>query len=148
MQSRGYPPESSSNGSGDESKTQNDRHMLRQNMSFWQKCLPKGNTCSTSFNEAKKIVCPLDLPHVRYHVYVDNCIIYRHEYAESTVCPNCDARPYKKKKTSPQKMVWYFPIIPCLPGYFAWPKQAKLMRWHEKRKEQKEEAEKMIQKKT
>ena len=42
------------------------------------------------------------------------------------------------------KTVWYFPITPRLQRYFTDPKQAKLMRWDAKRKQQKEEAEKMI----
>src|SRR3954466_3357377 len=76
-----------------------------ENMTFWQERLPKGNTCPTSFNEAKKIVCPLDLPHVRYHVCVKDCIIYRHEYAESTVCPKCGISRYNKNKKAPQNCV-------------------------------------------
>src|SRR3954469_2696855 len=60
-----------------------------ENMTFLQERLPKGNTCPTSFNEAKKTVCSLDLLHVRYHVCINDCIIYRQEYTESTVCPKC-----------------------------------------------------------
>ena len=33
-----------------------------ENMSFWHERLPKGYKCPTSFEEAKKIVCPMDLP--------------------------------------------------------------------------------------
>jgi hypothetical protein len=40
---------------------------FNENMAFWQERLPKGNKCPTSIEEAKKIVCPLDLLHVRYH---------------------------------------------------------------------------------
>ena len=79
-----------------------------ENMTFWQERLPKGNTCPTSFNEAKKIACPLDLPHVRYHVCVNDCIIYRHEYAESTVCPKCGVSRYKKTKKAPKKRCGIF----------------------------------------
>ena len=46
-------------------------------------------------------------------------------------------RPRKLLKT-----VWYFPITPRLQRYFTDPKQAKIMRWHAERKQQKEEAEK------
>src|SRR3954469_1700653 len=105
MKSRGYPNKSSTHGSGDESKTQNDRDMLEENMTFCKELLPKGNTCPTSFNEAKKIVCPLDLPHVRYHVCINDCIIYRHEYTESTVCAKCSVSRYKKNMKAPQKTV-------------------------------------------
>jgi hypothetical protein len=31
---------------------------FNKNMRFWQKCLPKGNTCPTNIEEAKKTVCP------------------------------------------------------------------------------------------
>ena len=47
-----------------------------ENMAFWHNRLPKGNTCPTSIEEAKKIVCPLDLPHVKYHAFLNDCIIY------------------------------------------------------------------------
>src|SRR3954468_14776413 len=108
MQSRGYPSESSAHGSGDESKTQNDRDMLRRKHDIRQEPLPKGNTFPTSFNEAKKIVCSLDLLHVRYHVCVNDCIIYRHEYAESTECPKCGVSRYKKTKKAPKKWCGIF----------------------------------------
>ena len=32
-----------------------------ENMSFWDERLPEGNKCPTSFEEAKKIMCPMDL---------------------------------------------------------------------------------------
>ena len=41
------------------------------------KVLPAGNLCPTSVEEAKKIVCPFDLPHIRYHACINDCIIYR-----------------------------------------------------------------------
>ena len=81
-----------------------------------------------------KIVCPLDLPHVRYHVCINDCIIYRGEDAEKTTCPVCGVSRYKKGKKAPRKVVWYFPISPRLQRYFADPKEAKLMRWHAERK--------------
>jgi hypothetical protein len=103
---------------------------FNDNMSFWHERLPKGNTCPTSIEEAKKIVCPLDLPHVKYHVCLNDCIIYRNEHAACTICPVCGVSRYKKGKKAPRKVVWYFPITPRLQRYFADPKQAKLMRWH------------------
>jgi hypothetical protein len=62
---------------------------FNKNMRFWQKCLPKGNTCPTNIKEAKKIVCPLDLPYVKYHTYINDCTLCRDEYAERTTCPVC-----------------------------------------------------------
>ena len=105
-----------------------------ESMEFWHDRLPKGNTCPTSIEEAKKIVCPLDLPHVRYHACINDCIIYRGEDAERTTCPVCGQARYKKGKKAPRKVVWYFPITPRLQRYFVEAKEAKLMRWHAERK--------------
>ena len=77
-----------------------------KNMSFGHECLPKGNKCSTIFEEAKKIVCPLDLLHVKYHVCMNDCIIYRDEHVESTICPVCGVTQYKQRKKAPRKVVW------------------------------------------
>ena len=70
---------------------------------------------------------------------MNNCIIYRDEHAESTICPVCGVTLYKKRKKAPQKVVWYFPITPRLQRYFADPKVAKLLRRHADREEKKRE---------
>src|SRR3954466_11037024 len=77
------------------------------NMEFLHDRLPNGNTLPTSIEEAKKIVCPLDLPHVKYHACINDCIIYRNENAEKTICPKCNASRYKNdgKTKTPQKVV-------------------------------------------
>jgi hypothetical protein len=105
-------------------------------MEFLHDRLPKKeNTCPTSVAEAKKVVCPLNLPHVKYHVCINDCIIYRGEDAEKTTCPVCKASRYKRgSKKAPRKVVWYFPLTPRLQRYFADPKEAELMRWHAERK--------------
>ena len=51
------------------------------NMEFWHDRLAEGNTLPRSIDEAKKIVCPLDLPHVKYQAYINDCALYRDEYA-------------------------------------------------------------------
>ena len=38
---------------------------FNKNMQFFHDRLPEGNTLPTSIEEAKKVVCPLDLPHVK-----------------------------------------------------------------------------------
>ena len=86
------------------------------------KVLPAENKCPTSVEEAKKIICPLDLLHIRYHACINDCIIYRNEHAEKTNCSVCNASQYKKAgKKAPQKVVWYFLIIPRLQRYFTDP---------------------------
>ncbi|KAK1677888.1 hypothetical protein QYE76_038736 [Lolium multiflorum] len=72
--------------------------------------LPAGNTCPGSLAEAKRITCPLDLPHEKYHARINDCIMYRKEHMDKTKCPVCEAERYKKgKKKAPRKVVWYFP---------------------------------------
>lgn len=66
------------------------------------------NTCPTSIQEAKEIVCPLDLLHVKYHVCMNDCIIYRSETTERTTCTECGAAQYKKGKKAPRKVVATF----------------------------------------
>ncbi|KAK1654044.1 hypothetical protein QYE76_071849 [Lolium multiflorum] len=98
--------------------------------------LPAGNTCPGSLAEAKRITCPLDLPHEKYHACINDCIMYRKEHVDKTKCPVCDAERYKKgKKKAPRKVVWYFPLAPRLQRFYADRKEAKLMRWHAERKE-------------
>lgn len=43
---------------------------LDEHLKYLKDVLPAGNLCPTSVDEAKKIVCPLDLPHVRYHACI------------------------------------------------------------------------------
>ncbi|KAK1686059.1 hypothetical protein QYE76_046907 [Lolium multiflorum] len=78
-------------------------------LAYVKDLLPAGNTCPGSLAEAKRITCPLDLPHENW---------------------------YKKgKKKAPRKVVWYFPLAPRLQRFYADRKEAKLMRWHAERKE-------------
>jgi hypothetical protein len=54
--------------------------------------LPDGNTCRSSLDEAKKVVCPLNLPHEKYHACINDCYIYRKEEdSNKTTCPVCNA---------------------------------------------------------
>ncbi|KAK1692078.1 hypothetical protein QYE76_008775 [Lolium multiflorum] len=79
--------------------------------------LPVGNTCPGSLAEAKRITCPLDLPHEKYHACINDCIMYRKEHVDKTKCPVCEAERYKKgKKKAPRKVVWYFPLAPGFNG--------------------------------
>ena len=97
-------------------------------LKYWHSMLPKGNTCPKGCDEAKKVMCPFDLPHEKYHVCINDWYIYRKEDADKTTCPVCKAARYKKGKKAPRKVVWYFPLIPRLQRYFADRKEAELMR--------------------
>ncbi|KAK1648001.1 hypothetical protein QYE76_065806 [Lolium multiflorum] len=89
--------------------------------------LPAGNTCPGSLAEAKRITCPLDLPHEKYHARINDCIMYRKEHVDKTKCPVCDAERYKKgKKKAPRKVVWYFPLAPGCNGWKECPPPGKI----------------------
>ena len=88
----------------------------------------------------------------KIQAYPNDCILYRgEEYEQLDACPVCDAKWYKirqndpgdvdgetVKKKVPAKVMWYFPIIPCLKRLFRNIDHAKLMRWHkeERKKDQ------------
>ncbi|KAK1629226.1 hypothetical protein QYE76_003541 [Lolium multiflorum] len=113
------------------------------NMKSWHARLPKDNTLPTSIDEAKKVVCPLDLPHVKYHACINDCALFRNEYKDRTTCPVCGQGRYKRgNKKVPLKVVWYFPITPRLQRYFVDPKEAKLMQWHAEREKPVDDPEK------
>ncbi|KAK1670495.1 hypothetical protein QYE76_058654 [Lolium multiflorum] len=125
-------------------KTQNKwtDSSFSKNLKFWHDRLPEGNTLPSSIEEAKKVVCPLDLPHEKYHACINDCVIYRCEYKDRTTCPVCGHGRYKVgNKKVPRKVVWYFPITPRLQRYFVDPKEAKLMQWHAERQKPEEDPE-------
>lgn len=125
-------------------KTQNKwtDSSFSKNLKFWHDRLPEGNTLPSSTEEAKKVVCPLDLPHEKYHACINDCVIYRCEYKDRTTCPVCGHGRYKVgNKKVPRKVVWYFPITPRLQRYFVDPKEAKLMQWHAERQKPEEDPE-------
>ncbi|KAK1668664.1 hypothetical protein QYE76_056823 [Lolium multiflorum] len=116
---------------------------FNDNMKSWHARLPKDNTLPTSIDEAKKVVCPLDLPHVKYHACINDCALFRNEYKDRTTCPVCGQGRYKRgNKKVPLKVVWYFPITPRLQRYFVDPKEAKLMQWHAEREKPADDPEK------
>jgi hypothetical protein len=46
-------------------------------LKYWHDRLPDGNTCPSSLDEAKKVVCPLDFPHEKYHACINDFYTYR-----------------------------------------------------------------------
>jgi hypothetical protein len=93
------------------------------------KLLENNELPSTTY-EAKQTVCPLGLEVQKIHACANDCILYRgtkHENLEA--CLVCKALRYKiqrdddpgapkgtppKMTKVPAKVMWYFPIIPCL----------------------------------
>lgn len=110
-----------------------------------KKMLPtKDNELPSTTYEAKQVLCPVGLEVQKIHACPNDCILYRGDYENLEACPVCKASRYKakadddpgdvegerKKKRSPAKVMWYFPIIPRLRRLFANKEHAKLVRWH------------------
>ena len=94
--------------------------------------LLESNTLPETTYEARKVVCPLELKAQKIHACPNDCILYHgEEYENLDTCPVCNACWYKIprddpgnlegiriKKRVPDKVIWYFPLIPRLKQLF------------------------------
>jgi hypothetical protein len=60
-------------------------------LEYWKDRLAAMNTCPGSIGEAKRIMCPPDLPHKKSHACINECIMYRNDHEAKAKCPLCDA---------------------------------------------------------
>ena len=82
----------------------------------------------------------------KIHACYHNCALFHGENENLDNCPECGTSRYKRrkdggddrednmeerKKGTPRKVAWYFPLISRLQRMFANKKEAKLLRWHE-----------------
>ncbi len=90
-------------------------------LELMKEILATDNVLPESTYQAKKVICPLGLDIQKIHACLNDCILYRGEFADLEQCPVCKASRYKcgdgddeggNKKRVPVKVVWYFPIIP------------------------------------
>nr|XP_009763601.1 PREDICTED: uncharacterized protein LOC104215487 isoform X1 [Nicotiana sylvestris] len=98
--------------------------------------LPKGNMLPNSIYEVQKIIKDLGLDYVKIDACVNNCVLYRKEYADLEQCPKCSEKRWivkkgediddevalrnlnKRNKRIPRKILRYFPLIPRLKRLF------------------------------
>src|ERR1051325_465661 len=73
--------------------------------------LPEDNVLHNRTYEVKKMLYSIGMRYDKIHACPKNCVLFRNEYASLNECPKCGALRYKKK-LSPTKVLWYFPIIP------------------------------------
>lgn len=101
-----------------------------------------------SIYEVQKIIKDLGLDYVKIDACVNNCILYKKEYAGLEQCPKCGEKRWivkkgedigdevastklnKRNKRIPRKILRYFPIIPRLQRLFMTKQIAEDMRWH------------------
>ena len=109
-------------------------------LSLLQKFVPSPNELPQNTYEAKQMICSLGLEVQKIHACPNDCILFCGNYKDLDSCPLCHASRYKTgndammqachEKRPATKVMWYFPIIPCLKHLFATAKTMKLMRWH------------------
>lgn len=93
--------------------------------------LPDGNVLPRRTYEAKKILCSMGLNYEKIHACPNDCILYRNEYESLDSCPECQESRYKKARV-PNKVLWYFPIIPRFKRMFSTTENAEKLIWHAK----------------
>ncbi|KAL0551889.1 hypothetical protein IC582_010979 [Cucumis melo] len=98
--------------------------------------LPSPNDLPTSMYEAKKMLGALGMEYEKIHACPNDCCLYRKEYANAIVCPECGESRWKygkdanKKKKIPAKIMWYFPHIPRFQRMFRSVECDKNLTWH------------------
>ncbi|XP_074351361.1 uncharacterized protein LOC141690463 [Apium graveolens] len=105
-------------------------------LSYVGSFLPTGHVLPVNAYEAKNNLSDLGLDYIKFHVCLNDCILYRGIYSESSKCPNCNLSRSKFGKDGrvrtniPAKVVWYFPIIPRFKRLFKSTSTAEMITWH------------------
>ena len=96
--------------------------------------LPRGNRLPLNYYEAKNIIKKLGLNYKQIHACPNGCILYRKEYENHSSCPKpgCGRSRYMpNSRSSPTKVVRWFPFIPRVLRMFRSPAISKLLRYHQ-----------------
>ena len=95
--------------------------------------LPRGNRLPHNYYEAKNIIKKLGLNYKQIHACPNGCILYRKEYENHMSCPKAGCRRSRympNSRSSPTKVVRWFPFIPKVVRIFRSPAISKLLRHH------------------
>jgi hypothetical protein len=85
---------------------------------FKDKVLPSDNVLSGSCEEEKQLLKMLGVEYISYHACLNDCILYRREYADKEICLKCGHDRYHKSNKNgklhgpPHKILRHIPIIP------------------------------------
>lgn len=85
------------------------KEAFTKNLEIWHSILSKGNLLPTSFKDAYRIIKPYVVPEVVYHVCPNDCILFRGEYKDKTICPKCNSPRFKGQNT-PMRTFHYLPL--------------------------------------
>jgi len=103
--------------------------------------LPNDNILSKSHYEAKKIICPVGMVYQKINACLNDCILYRNQFAEMRKCLICGVYRYKVNdgecsddavinNIPPTKDCSYLLTIPRFKRLFACADDAKNLKWH------------------
>ena len=106
--------------------------------------LPKGHCIPTNLAKVRKVIRDLGLDYKKIHACINDCVLFRNENADAEECPVCHASRWKStppseediasghkpKKPLPQKVLWYFPLIPRLQRLYMTEAMSSHMKWH------------------
>ena len=91
--------------------------------------LPQGNTLPCSEKEATRMLRKLGLVYDSIHCCPHNCVLFRGNLVDATVCPKCNANRFVRRSV-PAKVLRHFPIIPRVKRMFSIKEIAELFCWH------------------
>jgi hypothetical protein len=96
--------------------------------------LPRGNQLPRNYYEAKNMIRKLGLNYKQIHACPSGCILYRNEHEHLNSCPKtgCGKSRYMlNSKSSPTKVVRWFPFIPRVLCMYRSTAISKLLRFHQ-----------------
>lgn len=108
-------------------------------LALLKEALPKGESLPKSYHEARKFIKDVGVGYVNIDACINDCILYRKEYANASSCPTCGTSRWKSEKVGldgkhvhrvPIKVVRHFPLKRRLQRIFMSPKTASDARWH------------------
>jgi len=98
-----------------------------------------------TLEEVRKVVRDLGLDYKKIHACVNDCVLFRGDYAKMDTCPTCGQSRWKETDSSkdvessstgdgqkrfPRKILRYFPLTPRLQRLYMRESTSTLMRWH------------------
>jgi hypothetical protein len=119
-----------------------------QALELFSDAFPPGRCIPDTYEKARKIIRDLGLTYIKIHVCVNDCVLFCGDFAHMDTCPTCGESRWKnddgrsnedgessesagaKKKRTPCKVLWYYPLVPRLQRLYMSEKTSSLMRWH------------------
>ena len=102
--------------------------------------LPEGHCVPDTLDKVQKVIHDLGLDYQKIHACVNDCLLFRKEYAAMDTCPTCGESRWQPtisghheeatNKRAPRKILRYFPVIPRLQRLYMNSTTSEYMRWH------------------